>query len=95
MDTARMRQNIIDTAARAHAQYPQYAGYWNGPEWKLVVVTRDVKTKMGLAFRAGDYTLARPDTAIPGDKPGAAYVTAYSVRNRINTRIKAAHVRPA
>lgn len=77
----RNREMIIDCAQQMHSQYPQYAGHWEGAEWVLVEITRDVTTKLGLAFRAGDVTVARRHLLIPGEW------TAYSIRNGIDTGI--------
>ena len=74
------KQEIIQMAQAAHAQWPQYAGHWQGSEWVLVEITRRVVTKGGVAFEPGDITIARPPLWIGGDW------TAYSLRNRIDTR---------
>lgn len=57
-----MRTAIIALADRWHAQYPQYAGHWNGTEWKLVRAKRTISTKGGTTFRKGDYLIAREQT---------------------------------
>lgn len=67
-------------AATAHAAYPQYNGYWDGAEWRLVRIRRNVRTKAGVAFCKGDYTLLRH--AEYADGPSE---TAYSIRNQCNT----------
>lgn len=69
-----------------HTQYPQYAGHWDGPQWRLVRFTRHVATKGGCRFAAGDYTIAdlspNPLPAVP-----QPYVTAYSARGHVNTSV--------
>src|SRR6185295_1878541 len=62
-------------ADKAHAAYPQYRGHWDG--WKLGRVIRDVETKAGVAFRAGDLALYNPARPFFPDSP----ITTYSVRN--------------
>ena len=79
---ATTKQAIIEQANRDHAQYPQYRGHWDGPEWILVRFKKAIKTKMGLAFERGDVTVARADRG--GD---SKYITAYSFRNRIDTSV--------
>lgn len=93
---AAIRHEVIATANAQNAGYPQYAGYWDGPEWFVVRITKTVKTKMGVAFDAGEITLARwsrmdpRDLAVVGPRP--LFVTAYSIQNRINTSVKAGDV---
>lgn len=90
---ALLRNLIVATADEAHAQYPQYAGHWNGPEWQLGEVARQVRTKSGVAFRRGDIVLFRERTeeeCRAGCAPG--FVTAYSVRNGIDTSVPAGYV---
>jgi hypothetical protein len=53
---------IRDFAAEQMERYPQYAGHWDG--WVLVRFTRELVTKGGLRFRAGDYTLAHRNGGI-------------------------------
>lgn len=81
-----LKEYVIAMADAEHRQYPQYRDHWSGPEWRVATITRDIRTKMGVAFVAGDVTIVRPD-----DDPH--YVTAYSARNRIDTTIPASRVR--
>jgi hypothetical protein len=76
------------------------AGHWNGAEWYLARVKKDIKTGMGQAFAAYEWVLARNYTPeeeeryhedywmLHGKAP-AARVLAYSVRNRVDTSIAA------
>lgn len=87
---ALLRNLIVAAADEAHEMYPQYAGHWNGPEWQLGEVARQVRTKSGVAFRRGDIVIFRERTeeelrAIPET---AGFVTAYSVRNGVDTSIR-------
>lgn len=77
------KEEIVRLAEEAHRQYPQYRGHWRGPEWKLVLIRRAIRTKMGVAFERGDVTIARPSEEHPG------HVSAYSLRNEIDTMIEA------
>jgi hypothetical protein len=81
--TTPTKDDIIRQAEAAHLAYPQYRGHWRGSEWKLVLLRRDIRTKMGLAFERGDVTISRPAQDHPG------YVDAYSTRNNVDTRIGA------
>jgi len=83
-------------ARAAHEDFPQYNGYWDGPEWVLVRMNRRVKTKMGVAFEKGEVALARktpkePDSANLSPAARAELNKpsweAYSVSNRCNTRL--------
>lgn len=71
---------IRSVAAAASAQWPQYRGYWDGAEWILVQIQREIKTKAGIAFRQGELALAKKDTL-----EGRSVWTAYSRTNNINT----------
>jgi hypothetical protein len=90
-------------AEQAHATYPQYAGHWGG--WELVTVTRQIRTKLGVAFTKGEVALRQPGTAtekvcpprgssLPYEQwPEREFVTLYSVRNRCDTLVQASYVR--
>lgn len=88
-------------AAEAHAAYRQYDGYWDG--WRVAEITKRVRTKLGVAFEAGDLVLVSPDTRdekIPtrgGEPyeqwPERTFATAYSRRNKCNTGVFAEDVR--
>lgn len=68
-------------AAADMAQWPQYKGHFDG--YQLARVKRSVKTKMGLAFEAGEVVIAvKAAFQFPGHP---ASVTAYSARNKCDT----------
>ena len=69
-------------AAAEHADYPQYAGHFDG--YRLVRVSVDVRTKAGLAFKAGDVAIA---TYRAGLQPGFGRWIVYSVRNGCDTQL--------
>lgn len=65
-----------------HQEYPQYNGHWDEANgWVLVLVTRKVETKMGVAFEPGDVTLGKR-AGFLGDG-----WTVYSIRNGCDTRL--------
>jgi len=84
-----LEDTIRAKAERAHAQYPQYAGHWDADKgWKLVQVTRRVKTKFGEAFRKGELSLGRVETLdLGGDEPETVW-NVYSVKNGIDTILR-------
>lgn len=98
------RWDLIEQANRAHVQYPQYEGHWDN--WQAAVVTRQIRTKGGIRFEAGDRVLVntRPvGTAYPDRTCWAAaglsmpgYVTAYSWRGEVDCSVpvKAVDVLP-
>lgn len=55
------KTEIVAEADARHAPYPQYAGHWDGPEWFLVRAKTDLKTKSGLHFLKGEFSIARVD----------------------------------
>lgn len=82
INTQQDKAAIVRFAQALHALYPQYVNHWTGSEWALVRVKRDVETKLGQAFRAGDVTIAKPPLWIGGEW------TVYSIRNGIDTRVQ-------
>jgi hypothetical protein len=98
-----LRRALITEAAAAHAQYPQYEGHWDN--WRVAEITRRVRTKMGVAFQAGDLVLVAPQTTTEKvaprsrqpiayeDWPTKEFATAYSRRNGIDTAVPVPYVR--
>ncbi len=84
-DVETIRQTLVAQAEAQLAQYPQYRGHWDG--WRVGRITRDVKTKLGVAFK-------RDDVVLYTDDRGARFVTAYSFRNRVDTSIARARLAP-
>jgi hypothetical protein len=80
------RLEVIERAAAAHAEYPQYDGHWRGPEWKIVRMRRQQEGKMGVSFEAGDITLAREQ--IGGEFDGSWF--GYSWRTECDTLVASA-----
>ena len=86
-----IRTMLKADAEAATAQWPQYRGRFD----HLVVgkVQRTIKTKLGVAFQAGELVLfenaphAFEDSAVRG-----RFVTAWSVTNKCHTSIKASDI---
>ena len=72
-------------AAAKHAQYPQYAGHWDGAEWFLVHIRRQIGTKMGAAFAKGEIAMAKYD---PIDLDADGMLVVYSRANGTNTMVQ-------
>lgn len=56
IDTKATLETLKIRAAAQVAQYAQYAGHF--ANYRLARVKRDVRTKMGLAFKRGEFVLA-------------------------------------
>lgn len=83
--TIREAESVRERARATHAHLPQYEGKWD--DWVPVRITQEVRTKMGLAFKVGDITIAQPERG----EFGRTYVrsrTVYSFRNDINTEVR-------
>jgi hypothetical protein len=85
-----VRSLVREKAAADHAQYPQYDGHWDGDEWAVVEILRDVTTKAGRSFDKGDLTIARRPEArsVNLDPDLATGWFAYSVRTKIDTWLR-------
>lgn len=83
-------------AAREHARertegLPQYEGKFE--DWVPVQVKRSVRTKMGLAFKRGEFSIAAPDGSFAASDPWTGRQRlVWSVRNGIQTAVDAEHV---
>ena len=64
---AQITAHLIAAADAAHAQYPQYAGHWDG--WVAMRATREVRTKGGVRVTAGEVVLVDPATLTGGGSP--------------------------
>lgn len=53
------KQRLIEQFEAQTASFPKYRGRWNDPEWTLVRIRTRVSSRVGVAFEAGDETLAR------------------------------------
>ncbi len=89
IDLRATREALKAIAAAQMAQYPQYTGHFD--RYCLVYVKRDVTTKVGLAFVRGEYAIASP-IAEPTSWTSEKFVTVWSRKNEIDTRIKSADV---
>lgn len=59
IDFALMKAHIIAGAEMAHYPYPQYNGYWDGDEWRLICMPKRFRAKSGIAWEPGDWTIIR------------------------------------
>lgn len=87
IDLPATRESIRTIAAAQVAQYPQYAGHFD--HYCLVLIKRDVETKMGLAFVRGEFAIASP-VAEPSPWTSEKFVTVWSRRNEIDTSVRSA-----
>lgn len=87
-DTKATLETLKIRAAAQVAQYPQYAGHFAG--YRLARVKRDVRTKMGLAFKRGEFVIAvERDASHPhGSTLTSEFATAWSMSNAIDTSIR-------
>lgn len=82
-----VRRTVEASVNQLAEKYAQYQGYVDG--WYVVRVTHDVRTKLGLAFAAGDMTLG----IVQDDGPELGqFVTCWSVNNGIATSVPASKV---
>ncbi len=70
-------------AAERHAHLPQYAGHWDGDEWRLVKLTQRVAGKGGVRFEPGDIALGKVEYGM-GSRSG---YTAYSMRGMVDCSV--------
>lgn len=89
VDRAHVRESLRAAAAAAMAPYPQYVDHWHA--YNLARVTRDIRTKMGLAFYAGEIVLALQVAPAFACDP-FRYVTAWSNINTVDTSVPAGAV---
>jgi len=84
-------KSLMATATAQVARYPQYTGHFTS--YRLVRIKRDVKTKMGLAFARGEYAIATEvRDELPGLPSSGKFVTVWSRRNEIDTRVRVTDV---
>ena len=55
---------ILGFAARQMARYPQYDGEFEESKWERGVMTRQVETKGGVRFEAGDVVAVERERAV-------------------------------
>lgn len=82
---------IRDTATSGHRLYPQYAGKFDGEQWRLGRVRHTIRTKGGERFVAGDVVMF--EAPFDGwDYAVARECTAYSVRGGIKVAVERAAI---
>ena len=74
-------EQIRQRAYNDNAKTLKHMGHWDGLEWRLVRINRDVRTKMGHAFFKGQIAMARQESD--------GTITAYSISNRCDTGLPA------
>ena len=74
-------------AASQVSNYPQYAGHFDN--YVLIKIKKDIKSKLGISFKAGELAIAAPGVREFKDSAGKnrKMVTAWSTRNEIDTSI--------
>lgn len=82
--------SLKTTAAAQVARYRQYNGHFTG--YRLVRIKLDIKTKMGLAFARGEYTIGIDRDPEPDRVRCEKFVTVWSKRNQIDTSVRACDV---
>lgn len=91
IDLSATLTSLVATAAAQVARYPQYEDHF--ADYRLVRVTCDVKTKMGLAFARGEFAIAtEKKDDLPGLPSSGRYVTVWSRRNKVDTSVRVADV---
>lgn len=89
---------LVAEAEESHAQYPQYAGHWDG--WVPARVKRDIKSRGATVARKGDVVLIDPESFTTEESPeviagwhAPGMVTAFLPRHYIkggcDTSVKA------
>ena len=74
-----IRHGMIARARATLAKYPQYASYF-GPDWRLVRMSKAVKTKAGKYFERGDYALVTDRSDHVSISDGKPMVIAFGER---------------
>jgi hypothetical protein len=91
VDLAATLKSLLATATAQVAQYPQYKNHFT--TYRLVRITRDVKTKMGLAFARGEFAIAtEKKDELPGLPSSGKFATVWSRRNQIDTSVRVSDV---
>ncbi len=86
----RTHEELVVQAEEQLSRYPQYNGKFRTPGWKRLTITRQVRTKFGIAFEKGDVVIGRFEEFDDGETKQIR-MFAYSWRNKISTLIKESH----
>jgi hypothetical protein len=81
-------KHLKSQAAKQLEEYPQYLGHFD--KYILVLVTKRIKTKLGVAFEKGDIAIAVPTTH---DAAGRRFRFVYSNRNAVDTSVPEADIK--
>ena len=83
----KLREHLLKISRAQVRQYPQFNDEFWGRYSRVVKMKRAVRTKMGLAFAAGDMVLM--DVTSPHtDSLGTEWVDLWSIRNKITTTVR-------
>jgi hypothetical protein len=89
-DPAESLRMLVGDAKAAMAKYPQYATHFNG--YMLCRIRKTIKTKMGVAFRAGEIAIFNPGK--PEHGFGGLTYPVWSRTNQIDTCLPATDFEP-
>ena len=91
VDLAATLTSLKAIATAQVAPYPQYNNHF--APYRLVRITSDVKTKMGLAFARGEFAIAtEKKDELPGLPSSGKFVTVWSRRNQVDTSVRVSDV---
>lgn len=91
IDLAATLESLKSIATTQVASFKQYKNHFTS--YRLVRVTCDVTTKLGLAFARGEYAIATEHRdELPGLPSSGKFVTVWSRRNKVDTSVRATHV---
>lgn len=81
------KQKSLEQAKSQVAQYNQYINHFDG--WVEVMVTKNVRSKLGTAFVKGDLSIAKPQIRQVVDCEGKTrmFMTVWSMTNRCATSV--------
>lgn len=78
-----VRTAIVEAAQRANAQYPQYKGHWEGPEWRLARMVEEVVGSLG-QLHIDQCVIACPNTSVKQPNPMGELVDVYAQDGNID-----------
>jgi len=85
-----LRELLIKNAQDQMKFCPQYRNYFD--DWVLVKVTKEIKTKLGLAFDEDEISIAIPNSMFPIDFNGMDFTSVWSFKTQITTSVPSKNV---
>lgn len=77
--TARRIGEAIEAVQVGVRGYPQYAGYFTGPEWYAVEAVRDVKARGRVVVPQGTVTIAKDSDLGPSPRyPNTVFIAVWA-----------------